>query len=214
MDGGNRQDWSEWHRSYDDPTSRLAGRLRVVQKHLRQAIDDRRGPIRIIAMCAGEGRDVIGVLDHHPRRAEVAARLVELNPRNADAARSAAAAAGLDRVEVICADAAVTDTYDGAVPADIVLACGIFGNISEGDIVRTIEYMPHLCAPNATVIWTRGYRPERDVASEIRRWFDDRGFEEVAFEAPADATFRVGVHRLTAEPRNLQRGVRLFSFLR
>ena len=214
MDDGEKRDWSEWHRSYDDPTSRLAGRLRVVQKHLRQAIDDRHGPVRIVSMCAGEGRDVVGVLKDHPRRAEVVARLVELDPRNAAAASSAADAAGLDQVEVICADAAVTDTYDGAVPADIVLACGIFGNISEDDIVRTIEYLPCLCAPNATVIWTRGYRPERDVASEIRRWFDDRGFEEVAFEAPAGATFRVGVHRLTAKPRDLARGVRLFRFLR
>ncbi len=214
MDDRDKQDWARWHRSYDDPSSSLSRRLRVVQEHLRHALEERPGRVRIVSMCAGEGRDVINVLAERPQRADVAARLVELDPRNAEVARQAARAAGLDKVEVVCADAAATDSYDGAVPADIVLACGVFGNISEEDIVRTIEHLPSLCSANATVIWTRGAWPERDVALEIRRWFDERGFQEMAFVAPADARFRVGVHRLTAEPRPLARGVSLFRFLR
>jgi hypothetical protein len=31
-----------------------------------------------------QGHDVIGVLEHHPRRDDVAAVLVEADPRNAD----------------------------------------------------------------------------------------------------------------------------------
>jgi len=214
MGGGGKQNWAQWHRSYDDPSSPLSRRLRVVQEQLRLALDQHSGPVRIVSMCAGEGRDVINVLRGHPRHADVAARLVELDPRNAEAARKGAREAALDRIEVVCADAAATDSYDGAVPADIVLACGVFGNISEEDIKRTIEHLPCLCSPNATVIWTRGSRPERDVAIEIRQWFNERGFEEIAFVAPAGERFRVGVHRLTAEPRTLERGVSLFRFLR
>jgi putative methyltransferase len=208
------RDWSDWHRAYDDPTSRLSRRLAVVQRHLREAIDARPGPMRIISMCAGEGRDVIPVLADHPRRNDITARLIELDPRNADVARTAIHAANLDLVEIIDADAATTDSYAGAVPADIVLACGVFGNISDDDIRNTIEHLPTLCAPKATVLWTRGWHPDHDVTPLIREWFKQNGFEELAFEAPEEFHYSVGVHRLTAPPRPFEPGVTLFQFRR
>ena len=165
-------------------------------------------------MCAGQGRDLLGVLADHPRRDEVAALLLELDPRNVEIAQAAARRAGLDRVRVICADASITDNYEGAVPADIILACGVFGNISNDDVERTIAYLPCLCATGATVVWTRAHDPNADVPSKIRRWFDQSGFEEVSFDAPDHDTFRVGTHRLTAAPRRLKRGARLFRFIR
>ena len=210
----NPQDWVKWHRAYDDPTSRLSQRLAIVQRELRRAIDAREGPLRIISLCAGEGRDVIGVLATHPRRDEISARLVELDPRNAAFARAAASATRLDRIEVVEADAALLDSYDGAGPADIVLACGIFGNITEEAIRRTVEYLPCLCADGATVLWTRGHFGEgRDVALEICGWFESGGFERVAYES-SELLYRVGAHRLVGAPRALERGVRLFTFFR
>jgi len=209
-----QRDYAEWHRAYDDPSSQLSRRLLVVQEYLRRAIDDHPGRIQLISMCAGEGRDVVPVLARHPRRAEIAARLVELDSRNVAAARAAVAAAGFDQVEVVEADAAVTDAYAGAVPADIILACGVFGNITDGDVRRTVEHLPCLSAPGATVIWTRGWAPDRDVVSAIRGWFAESGFEEVAFEAAPDNTYRVGAHGLVAPPRAFEPGVRLFSFFR
>ena len=208
------RDWVAWHRAYDDPTSRLSKRLLFVQEHLRRAIDATPGPLRIISMCAGEGRDVIGVLAEHPRRAEIAAHLVEIDPGIAAAARAAARSAGLDRVDVVEADAAVTDSYEDAVPADIILACGIFGNIPDNDVRNTIAHLPCLSGPGATVIWTRGRELHRDFALTINEWFSADGFDAVALEAPADATFRVGVNKLVAEPRPFERAVRLFTFLR
>ncbi len=52
------------------------------------------------------------------------ARLVELDERNVALARRAAQAAGLHGVEVLQADAGITDACAGAVPAQIVVACG------------------------------------------------------------------------------------------
>ncbi len=207
-----QQDWVEWHRRYDDPASRLSRRLVVVQEYLRRAIDERPGPLRIVSMCAGEGRDVLGVLAEHPRRDEIVARLVELEPRNAAVAREAAQAAGLSQVEVIEADAGVTDSYDGAVPAEIILACGVFGNITDSDIRTTVEHISGMCAPGAAVLWTRAH--ERDIVERTRAWFGENGFEEVAFADPADATFRVGMNRLVGAPMRLETGVRLFTFFR
>ena len=210
-------DWQQWHAAYDDPDSRLSERLRVVQAQVRAALDERAaqpGPIRITSMCAGQGRDVIGALLEHPRRHDVTAVLVELDDALAEAARASARAAGLDGVSVRCADASTTDSYAGVPPADILLACGIFGNISNDDIERTINHLPMLCAPGATVIWTRYGRPDDDLAPEICRWFVARGFEEARFDASDERSYRVGSHRLTADPPPFEAGVRFFQFFR
>jgi hypothetical protein len=210
-------DWQQWHRAYDDPESRLSERLRVVQAHVTAALDDRArkaAPIRIISMCSGQGRDVIGALAEHPRRHDVLAVLVELDEGLAEAARTDASALGLAGVSVRCADASMSDSYAGMEPADILLACGIFGNISDEDIRRTIEQLPMLCAPGATVIWTRYGRPGDDLAPEICRWFVERGFEEARFDASDERSYRVGWHRLIADPPPFEPGVRFFQFLR
>jgi hypothetical protein len=208
------RDWVEWHRAYDDPASSLSRRLLVVRDYLRAAIDERPGTLRIVSMCAGEGRDVIGVLAEHPRRDEINACLVELDPNNARLAREAAGAAALGRVEIRVADAGLTDSYGGAVPAEIVLACGIFGNVPDSDVRNTIAHLPSLCAPGATVLWTRGREPERDFALTIREWFAASGFEEIAYNAPDRDHFRVGVQRLIAPARPPEPGVRIFTFFR
>src|SRR5436305_2938117 len=129
------RDWHAWHERYDEPDSQLARRLVVVQDRIARFLDAAPpGDIRVLSMCAGQGRDLLGVLEHHPRRSDVSALLVELDPRNASAAREHAARAGLSRVEVVTGDAALTDHYVSHAPADLVMACGVFGNITPEDI--------------------------------------------------------------------------------
>jgi hypothetical protein len=208
-------DWLDWHKPYDDPSSRLSRRLAVVQQRLRETIDTvPAGQIRLISLCAGQGRDVIPVLAGHPRRNDVDATLVELDPRNAGIAEASAREAGLDRVRVLQADAALTDTYADHVPADVILVCGIFGNITLEDIHATVATLPMLAAPGATVLWTRYRTPDDDATPQIRRWFTDAGFEEVAFDASDEVTFSVGVQRLVAPPEPFRRGVTMFHFFR
>jgi predicted RNA methylase len=206
------RDWAEWHEPYDDPASLLSGRLRRVQAHFAALLDRQPpGPVQVISLCAGQGRDVIGVLAQHPRRADVRARLVETDPRNVEHARRAAAAAGLDAVEVLAADAGRADAYAGAVPAQIVVACGIFGNVTDADIARTVAALPGLCAPGAGVIWTRHTRPP-DVTAAIRSWFAAAGFAEESYEAPEATRQGIGRHRLDGAPAPLPAGERLFTF--
>jgi len=179
-----------------------------VQGHIRDALDRcAPGPIRIVSLCAGQGHDLIGALADHSRAPDVRARLVELHPRNCELARAAASAG----VEVMCTDAAMTSAYAGAVPAEIILANGVFGNISDNDIVRTIETLPSLSAPGATVIWTR-HRREPDLTPDIRKWFEAAGFTEVAFDAPEGFIFGVGMNRL-AKPPEPFRETKMFDFL-
>ena len=112
-----RRDWAAWHEAYDNPDTPLAQRLLAVQARIAEALDRAApGPLRAISICAGQGRDLIGVLREHPRRRDVTARLVELDPRNAAAARQRAADAGLTQVEVVTGDAAQTRRVRRADP--------------------------------------------------------------------------------------------------
>lgn len=207
-------DWQAWHTAYDDPTSRLSRRLAVVQRFLTQALDRRpAGPIRLLSLCAGEGRDVIGVLRDHPRRDDVQGMLVEADPVLAGRAGEAIAAAGLEgQLSVLCGDAGTTDTYAVAVPVDVLLLCGIFGNISDDDVDYTVRNASRLCEEDATVVWTRHPTPP-DLTVWIRQWFAESGFIELGFEAPEDQHFGVGLHRLIAEPEAFASGLRLFRFV-
>jgi hypothetical protein len=188
-------------------------RLALVQAHITRALGEAPdGEIRIVSMCAGQGRDVIGALRDHPRRADVRARLVELDPRNAGIARELADAAGLPFVETVTGDASVSDAYIGAAPARVVLACGIFGNISDKDIRRCVGLLPMLCEPGAIVVWTRRRRPP-DLTPEIRRWFSDAGFAELGWDGPADHPYvGVGAERWPGTAGVVRRGVGFFRF--
>jgi Putative methyltransferase len=207
-----RRDWAEWHRDYDDPGSLLSQRGERVQRHLHAELGRMAaGDVRLVSLCAGQGRDVIGALRGHPRRDDVRARLVELDGRNVALARQAAQAAGLHGVEVLQADAGITDSCAGAVPAQMVVACGIFGNITGNDIHTTVAALPSLCAPGALVVWTR-HRSPPDLTPAIRSWFGEAGFGEEAFDTSPDGFMAVGAHRLTGQPATLAVGQRLFTF--
>jgi hypothetical protein len=204
-------EWVAWHDGYA-PGSPLTRRLAVVQRMIREALDaSPPGPITLISMCAGDGRDVLGVLSGHRRRDDVRGRLVELDPDLAQRAREHAAQVS-PRIEVITGDASRMISYAAVAPADIVLVCGIFGNISEDDIHNTVARLPALCAPNATVIWTRGtFTP--DATPIIRVWFMESGFSELDFVAIPDTTVGVGANRMTSSPREFDPDVQLFTFL-
>ena len=205
-------EWVEWHRGYegDQPHTRRLGK---VQERIREALSGApRGPIRVVSMCAGDGRDLLGVLSDHPRREDVRARLVDVTTELVDAGRREIARQRLAGVEFLLGDAGSTAAYSGAVPADLVLACGVFGNITDEDVRNTVDHLPELCARGASVIWTRG-RFTPDLTPTLREWFREAGFQELAFDTIPGTTASVGVHRLAIDPRPFRPGLRLFSFL-
>ena len=172
----NERDWVAWHRRYDDPESRQSWRLGMVQRRVREALDAApAGPIRVASLCAGDGRDLLGVLADHARAPDVTAVLVEQHPDLAARARDRAA--GLADVRVVTGDAGLVDSWREVVPVDIA---------------RTGAALPGLCRPAATVVWTRSRRPP-DLVPTVAGWFGDAGFEETSFDDSADGMAGVGV---------------------
>ncbi len=208
------RDYVAWHDAYADPSSALSARLRLVQHEIAAWLDRTPGAVRVLSSCAGQGHDILGVLDERPYdRERVSGALVELDATNAAAARDWVARLGVT-FDVVEADAGTTSAYAGLVPADLVLLSGIMGNITAADVERLVHVSRQLCAPGATVLWTRGAQ-DPDLGPDIRRWFAEAGFEEVACEEWIEGTgMRVGVERLVVAPEPLRQSEPIFTFYR
>jgi hypothetical protein len=192
------RDWHAWYDEYDDPDSSLSRRLRVVRAELARVLAERQGPVRLLSLCAGDGRDTLPVLAESA--AQVSAVLVELDPELAESARRAAAATGLE-VDVRTGDAGLSATWRDIGRVDVLMLCGVLGNVRDDDARRTLAAAPLLVRPPGTLIWTRGaVVPEDptgvvgDPSEWVRRLLLDAGWEESAFIRPEDTSFRVGVH--------------------
>jgi len=198
------RDYVGWHAAYDDPGSSLSVRLRHVQRAILEWLDRTSGPVRVLSVCAGQGHDILGALEERSRtdRARVTGALIEMDPTNARIARGRIAHLNL-ALTVVEADAGTTDTYPGLVPADLMLLSG-----------RLVRVSRQFCAAGATAIWTRGAQ-DPDLGPDIRRWFDQAGFEELSCEEWIDGTrMRVGVNRLITPPQPLRLDEVIFTFYR
>jgi hypothetical protein len=210
-------DWHEWHAEYADPCSSLSRRLEEVRVRLAALLEAGTGRVRLLSLCAGDGRDTIPVVAGSER--DVEATLVELDPDLSTSAHAAARVAGVE-VEVRTGDAGAVATWSDVLPVDVLMLCGVFGNLTDADVTHTIAAVRTMLAPGGAVIWTRGNRvPDdptshgADLAEWVRGLFVAAGFEEVAFVKPADASYRVGVARLVT-PSAVPLPARLFSFVR
>lgn len=207
------RDYVHWHDAYDNPTSSLSRRLAVVRAELVRAADGLPpGPIRLVSLCAGQADDVV-VLGGHPRAGDVEGGLVELDPTNAALARSNLAAAGLGRVEVREADAGWSAAVDGLGPAQLLLVCGIFGNISDEDIDTTLRFLPELCAPGAVVLWTRNPSLPGGL-TVVQQPLAEAGFTLDEPTVAADGTFAVGAATWPGPTAPSRGARRLFTFTR
>ena len=75
-----------------------------------------------------------------------------------------------DQVRIEEGDASLCRWYEAQVPADLVLVCGVFGNISSADITRTIQALRGFCRRGSEVIWTRHRRPPDATPSHPGRF--------------------------------------------
>ena len=120
----------------------------------------------------------------------------------------------LPQAQVRTTDAGSSDAYDGLVPADLVLLVGIFGNISDADLWRTLAFAPQLCAPGATLLWSRGLDGS-DRNDQVRARLADAGFTELDYATSGgEDAAAMGSVRYDGPPVALQPGLPLFTFQR
>ncbi|HET6875111.1 MAG TPA: class I SAM-dependent methyltransferase [Acidimicrobiales bacterium] len=185
--------WVDWHADYDRPGSSLSRRLEVVKERLRQALAANPPGATVLSLCSGDGRDVMPVVAENPGRVGRAV-LVELDPILADRAKRAADQQMLSHIEVRGLDAGDVGSFADVLPVDVLLLCGIFGNIAHLDVKGVIAQIPKLLRAGGHVIWTRG-GSQPDRRPEVRRWFLDAGLEEVGFDGEPEP-YGVGLNRL------------------
>ncbi len=216
-------DWAKWHDRYDVSRA-LMTRLRTVRERIVRCLASfPPGPIHVLSICSGDGRDLIGALTDHARAQDVRARLIELDFELVERGRAAATAAGLARqLEFVAGDATAASAYRNAAPADLVLACGVFGNVRKADTPRLVDSLTSLCTRGGFLIWTRGTVSSAAVmglgdpqighrwrkvhprhvpgshaadSATIRALLQQRLFEEVEVEETPERTFLVGTSR-------------------
>ncbi|MEE3718557.1 class I SAM-dependent methyltransferase family protein [Tumidithrix elongata RA019] len=195
------KDWFEWHKLYQSENL-LQQRLQIVQKYISASLDIApAGKIQIVSACAGDGRDLLGVLATHPRAQDVRARLVELDPQLVARGTKAIAQLGLTgKVELIQGDATLIDSYKGAVPADIVIFCGVFGNLPNEEVLQgLIRNLPYFAKTGAFVLWTRGDRDGANCSERVRQIFKENHFSEVDFQFTETGNMAVGRHRFDGQ---------------
>jgi SAM-dependent methyltransferase len=212
-------DWTDWHDEYDDPDSELASRMRGVRARVIAAVEVcPPGPVTLVSICGGQGREVIGALEHHPRRADLRGRLVELDPTNAEIARRSAHDAHLDGFEVVTGDASLSDSYAGLPPVDVVVVSGVLGHLDDHDQLGLVRFLHQLLRPGGRVVWTF-FRlrddPRRDAKLErMRDHFTEQRFDETTMDLLAgdEFGFTVAVSTFEGEREPFRAGERIFSF--
>jgi hypothetical protein len=187
-----------------------------VKKQLTGHIDAAApGPVRLISICAGDGRNVIETLRSHARRADVSAWLVELDIQSVAAGRRNAAELGLSRhVNLIHADATDFATYQMLAPADIVVLVGVWGHVSLNTRATLVNSLHFLCRSGGTVVWTRGAAKGPARVQQIRSLFSQSLWTELQFEFTPDMNWVIASYRNVGLSRELPASGRVFRFER
>ncbi len=207
------RDYVKWHERYADPNSSISARLRKIQDLLNAELDARPGPLRLFSLCAGDARDILGVLEQRPADApRVSGTLIEINPDLTRAARERIARLG-SPLEMLEMDATDPNAAAAHIPADIVILAGIFSNIAETDNEPFAAAATSFCAPGALLIWTRR-NDDHDMILRIQGRFAAAGFTDQHFSAVGKGVFGYGSARAPNQPPPpLPTDRKLFTFV-
>jgi Putative methyltransferase len=216
-------DWHKWHNAYDEKPA-LKKRLVLVRKHLSRCLDrSAPGEVRIISVCAGDGRDILRTLADHKRLADARARLVELDPNLVAEGENACKALQLSgHVEFVNGDATDPSSYRIVAPANIVVMCGMLGLVDLPELPNVVRAMQALCAHKGHVVWTRRLDGRNGVGQTkvLQALMAEAGFRRATLSVTsfgallsktARPSFAVGTHQYDGKPVALPESGCLFT---
>jgi 2-polyprenyl-3-methyl-5-hydroxy-6-metoxy-1,4-benzoquinol methylase len=207
--------WSNWPAmSYQRVSYRK--RLQAVQDHFAASLAEAEpGPVRVVSICAGDGRDVMGVLESHARREDVNAWLVELDRKSVEAGIKRRDATGLSKlVTFLHADATDFATFKNILPCDIVMVCGVWGHVPPAERLSLVKALGKFCKPGGTVVWSRGVDRGRSRFTDIQALFEHNSFERVSESITPDDKWAICTHRYMGRPVEVPTSGRIFNFQR
>jgi hypothetical protein len=205
--------WSGWPQQVYR-TAHYQQRLAAVQMHLGECIDlAPAGLVRIVSLCAGDGRDVIGTMVGHRRRGDVRACLVELNEHSVGQGIESAKAAGVDgQIKFIAGDATDFASYQGYLPCDIMLVCGVWGHVPPLERERLVASLAKFGKQGSAVVWTRGVSRGMSRLDDIQEHFVKPIWERVRLTFTQDEEWAVVTHRYCGSPQRTPPSGRVFEF--
>jgi Putative methyltransferase len=207
-------DWYEWHNKYMRSPI-LMDRLKTVCEQIEEfLLKAPPGDIRVLSICAGDGRDLLGALFDHPRAEDVVARLIELEERLVDCGQAAVEMSGFsEKIHFLHGDATLSSAYQDFAPAQLILLCGVFAHLTDPETLKLIGHLPALCSPQGGVIWTRRVKTEESQqhADAIQLAFEQHHFQRVHSEITPHET-RVATYRYLGDPKPLPLDETLFEF--
>ncbi len=206
-------DWIAWHDGYRT-NDELKARLSLVRTLIAHSLSGApAGEIALLSLCCGDARDILGSLPTHPRRTDVQGWLLDINPTLIDTAKQAIIRHGLaSSVSAIIADATMASSYTGVLPANVIILCGVLGNVERDEISRLIRNLRTLCASSAFVIWTRHTRGGPHQVERIQKEFASNQFSSVKLLTTPQEHFNIGLNCYAGPTNGLHQDKRLFSF--
>jgi Methyltransferase domain len=209
-------DWDNWHKLYETSED-FRTRLRMVCQQISAVLDRcPDGPIRIISICAGDGRDVLEAVSEHHRCGDVQAFLLDNHAASLERGqRSAEKASMSENLHFMNADASLASSFTGLGHADLVLISGVLGHLDHADVPRLITKLPMLVKKGGSVIWTRHLKLHdggKQIPS-IRKMFLKSHFQETFFGCASPEGFVVVCDRFCGNQTPLDGGQRLFDFI-
>lgn len=209
------EDWAKWPDRYDDSLP-LQVRLAAVRAQVSAFLDEcPPGPVRILSLCSGDGRDVLPVVSAHARLRDVEVWCIDANAKTLDRGKESARQAGLQRkTHFVQADAGLAASYADVVPADLVILSGMLGHLTSHDALNLFHRLPALCRTNGSVLWSRLNRGigNRQIPA-LREVLRESGFEEVFLEETMPNEFVVARAHFRGTEAKLAFGEVLFRFV-
>jgi SAM-dependent methyltransferase len=187
-------DWSS--RFYTDQHPGFVARLKVTTRMIAESLAAApEGEIRVLSLCCGDGRDLLGALQDHPRKRDVRALLVDRDASSVQRGQQWAREQGFDgQIEFVHGDAADWTALGAWVPFDVVIISGVFVHLTIEHAQRLVALLPTLCRDGSTVVWNRrvvaaldGHDPAGDPIPraqlpDLQGYFAGAGFVTAANE--------------------------------
>ena len=148
-------DWSS--RFYTEQHPGFVARLKTTTRMIAESLAEApAGEVRVLSLCCGDGRDLLGALRDHPRKGDVRALMIDRDASSVRRGRQWAHEQGLgERIEFVNSDAADWTGMGGWVPFHMVIISGVFVHLTVEHAQNLVGALPMLCRDGSTVVWNR-----------------------------------------------------------